>query len=148
MFNITANFNAKDVTDFIQAETEAWFTSLLNPFRITGKEMVDKARAQTKTAGGFGNITWRLRSSIGYILIYNGQVVETYFPPLQEGAEGLATGEDYAREIATLIDIYEGVQLVLVAGMEYAVLVERQGKDVISHVVGDNIGAALTSLLR
>ncbi|WPU91795.1 hypothetical protein SNE25_20980 [Mucilaginibacter sabulilitoris] len=142
------------MADYIQQETEKWFRSLIEPFRITGRDLVEKARAKTKLGGGFGNITWNLRSSIGYLIIYNGQVVETYFPTLETGAEGSDTGEKYAREIATLIDIHEGVQLVIVAGMEYAVLVERQGiegqerKDVITHVVGDNIEAELRSILK
>ncbi|MBB6126961.1 hypothetical protein [Mucilaginibacter lappiensis] len=94
-----------------------------------------------------------MRSSIGYLIIYNGEIIETYFPPLETGEEGSTTGEDYAREIAALIDMHEGIQLVIVAGMEYAVLVERTGyqgkqRDVITHVVGDNIGNALRALLR
>lgn len=154
MFSIKANFNQSEVGDYIKQETDKWFTSLIEPFRITGRDLVDRARAKTKAGGGFGNITWNLRSSIGYLIIYNGEVVETYFPPLETGSEGSATGENYAREIATLINIHEGIQLVIVAGMEYAVLVERQGfselerKDVITHVVGDNIEAALRSILK
>jgi hypothetical protein len=153
MFNIQANFNEKDIEAYIKAETEAWLRSLLEPFRITGRDLVDKARAKTKSENGFGNITWNLRSSIGYLLIYNGEVVETYFPTLEGGSEGSSTGENYAREIAALINSHEGIQLVIVAGMEYATLVERQGhdgpvRDVITHVVGDNIGDALHKLLK
>jgi hypothetical protein len=155
MFNITANFTPNDVSSFIKQETDAWFKSLIEPFRVTGRDLVDRARAQTKAIGGWGNITWNLRSSIGYLLMYNGEVIETYFPVLETGAEGSATGEDYARYVATLINEYQGVQLVIVAGMEYALLVERQGmpggsgsKDVITHVVGDNIGDALNKLLK
>lgn len=155
MFDIIANFTQADVAAYIQQETEAWFQSLVEPFRVTGRDLVDRARAQTKAIGGWGNITWNLRSSIGYLLMYNGEVVETYFPVLETGAEGSETGENYAREIALLVNEGEGVQLVIVAGMEYALLVERQGipgsiaqKDVISHVVGDNIGDALHKLLK
>ncbi|WP_114937575.1 hypothetical protein [Mucilaginibacter endophyticus] len=155
MFSITANFNPGDVSSYIQQETDKWFSSLIEPFRVTGRDLVDRARAQTKAIGGWGNITWNLRSSIGYLIMYNGEVVETYFPVLETGAEGSETGENYAREIALLVNEGEGVQLVIVAGMEYALLVERQGmpgsygqKDVITHVVGDNIGDALNKLLK
>lgn len=154
MFSIKADFNPADVQAYIQEQTESWLRSLMEPFRITGKDLVTRARAKTRDDGGFGNITWNLRSSIGYLLIYNGEVVETYFPPLKSGGEGATTGDQYAREIATLINLHEGIQLVIVAGMEYAVLVERHGygahgrKDVITHIVGDNIGDALNTLLK
>ncbi|WP_183560684.1 hypothetical protein [Mucilaginibacter sp. SP1R1] len=153
MFSITADFNMSDVEAYIKAETEAWFKSLIEPFRVTGRDLVDKARARTRDDGGFGNITWNLRSSIGYLIIYNDEVVDVYFPPLETGELGSKTGEDYAREIAALINSYQGVQLVIVAGMEYATLVERTGykgkqRDVITHIVGNNIGDALNKLLK
>lgn len=142
-----------DVEAYIQSETQVFFDELVDRIRQTGRTLVDKARAKTKSEGGFGNITWNLRSSIGYLIIYNNEVVETYFPTVGDGGEGSATGERYAREIATLIDLYEGIQLVIVAGMEYATFVERAGidgvaHDVITHVVGDNIENALNSILR
>lgn len=61
------------------------------------------------------------------------------------GDEGAKKGEEYAREIALLVNEGEGIQLIIVAGMEYATLVERTGidgipqRDVITHVVGDNL---------
>lgn len=154
MFSVSADFKMADVEAFIKQETETFFDELVDSFRVTGRNMVDKARAKTKSAGGFSNITWNLRSSIGYLIIYNGQVVETYFPVAGPGDEGSATGEKYAREIATLIDNYDGIQLIIVAGMEYATFVERVGMDggiqhdVITHVVGDNLGDALKSILK
>jgi hypothetical protein len=154
MFSISADFNMADIEAYIKEETEVWFDELVDSFRVTGKSLVEKARAKTKLDGGFGNISWNLRSSIGYLLIYNGEVVETYFPTVGPGSEGSKTGEDYAREIGSLINEHEGIQLVIVAGMEYAVFVERVGykgvkqRDVISHVVGDNLRDALNALLR
>jgi hypothetical protein len=153
MFSISADFSIAEIEAYIKKETDVWFDELVDSFRVTGKGLVEKARAKTKSDGGFGNITWNLRSSIGYLIIYNGEMVETYFPTVGPGSEGSKTGTDYAREIGALINDHEGIQLVIVAGMEYATLVERVGvngaaqRDVITHVVGDNIERALRSIL-
>lgn len=80
MLKITAYFDMNDIEAYIDGEMKAWLEELVESFRITGRNLVKKARAKTKAAGGFGNITWNLRSSIGYCLMYDGEVIEVYFP--------------------------------------------------------------------
>lgn len=133
MIEITADFNIDDLNATIQNEVDEWFDELLEIYRKAGRKFTERARARTKLAdGSFGNITWNLRSSIGYLLVNNGVVLESYFPALKGAPEGSKTGDDYAREIALLIDEGEGVALVCVAGMEYAFFVESKGFDVIT----------------
>lgn len=135
MFSIEADFTAADLERWINEDVDAWFDELSEKYKKAGIAFVDKARARTKSEGGFGNITWNLRSSIGCLLVYNGQAIFTYFPTIKNGALGSQTGENYAREIAVLVNEGDGVQLVIVAGMEYASFLEdREDTDVISDL--------------
>lgn len=131
MISIEADFSFKELEDDMQAELDKWFDALLEVYRKAGKNYVDRARAKTKAEGGFGNITWNLRGSIGYVLVKEGSVIETYFPPISKGSEGLKIGEDFARELALLSDEGDDIMLVVVAGMEYASYVQATERDVI-----------------
>lgn len=121
----------EDVEAYIKAETEAWFDELVETFRQQGREFTKRARAKTKEDGGFGNITWNLRSSIGYCLMYEKKVVESYFPKIIGGTEGEEVGRDLAERLANYGDYGDGIVLVLVAGEDYASFVAAKGKDVI-----------------
>lgn len=135
--SIVADFSMDDIVNAINSEVEDWIDNLIASYSTAAKKFVDGIRKKTKGTptdkSTWGNITWNLRSSIGYILLHDGQVVEEYFPSVGGGDEGSKTGADYAREIATLVNEGDGIQLVVVAGMEYAVFVEGNGIDVLSH---------------
>jgi hypothetical protein len=146
MFKITADFDMKDVEAYINSETEAWFDELVETFREKGREFTEKARARTKEERGFNNITWNLRSSIGYCLMYEKKVVESYFPSIIGGTEGEEVGRDLAERLATYGDYGDGIILVLVAGEDYASFVEATGKEVISSSTTD-FQIELTKLL-
>lgn len=121
------------INEFIESEADAWFQNLVTDYKDAAKKFVDRIRAKTKLEGSFGNITWNLRSSIGYLLIYAGETIDTYFPVLSTGAEGAAKGLAWAQEVANLINEHSGIQLIIVAGEEYAVFVEAKDIDVITH---------------
>ncbi|RZJ84898.1 MAG: hypothetical protein EOO20_20660 [Chryseobacterium sp.] len=112
----------------INDETEAWFDELVDNYRVAGKSFVERAIQKAS----FNNITWNLRSSIGYVIMYNGQIIESFFKDLVAGTEGQDVGKDYAKFILSLIDDGDGLSMALVAGEEYAYFVEAKGKDVIS----------------
>lgn len=68
--------------------------------------------------------TANLRSSIGFVIARNGQVINEFsyvFTPENGGLDGAAKGKDFAEAIATQTT---GIVLVIVAGMEYAAKVE------------------------
>ncbi|RZM22427.1 MAG: hypothetical protein EOO88_29465 [Pedobacter sp.] len=137
-----------DIEAYIQEETEAWFDELVDSLRQTGRRLVDKARAKTKSDGGFGNITWNLRASIGMCLVdETGRIVETYFPPINKGDHGNKIGRDMAEAIAVYGREAQEMTMVFVAAEEYAVFVQAKGKDVIKHVIGDNLEPALLTVL-
>jgi hypothetical protein len=146
MFSITADFNLNDLNDDLDKFIEEAENHLVEKLKASGKQFVNRARELTKAEGGFGNITWNLRGSIGYVIVKDHDIIDTYFPPLLDGAEGTATGKAYAEELALLMDDGD-VMLICVAGMEYAYYVEAKGKDVISGS-WDHLTTELTSSLN
>ena len=74
--------------------------------------------------------TGNLRSSIGYVVVANGEIVNiSNFEKVKEGQDGTRIGESYAREIASTIA--KDYALIVVAGMEYAIYVERMDNKVV-----------------
>ncbi len=100
--------------------------------------LVDAARAKTRAENGFNNITWNLRESIGGVVVLNHAIVDTYFPHIGKGPEGRAKGIAFAQEVALLQATDHQLLAIIVAGEDYASVVEALDRDVISHVVGDN----------
>jgi hypothetical protein len=131
MFSISADFSEKDLENWIMEDVNEWFDELVETFREKGREFTTRARAKTKSEGGFGNITWNLRSSIGYCLMYENKVVESYFPSIKGGTSGEAKGRELAETLAIYGDHGDGIVLVLVAGEDYASFVKAKGYDVI-----------------
>jgi len=84
-----------------------------------GEQLCDEARA-TKT---YTDQTGRLTASIGYGIVVNGSIVRTGGFGGGEGeAEGLATLQRAASEVSG-----NSPTLIIVAGMHYAIYVERKG---------------------
>jgi hypothetical protein len=135
MLNITADFNLKALNSHLENFIEDKKNNLVEILKKAGEEAVDRSRAKAKTGpftgGGFGNITWNLRGSIGYVIVKDHQIIDRYFPPLPDGDQGTAKGIKYAEEIALLLDDGD-IMLIVVAGEEYAYFVEAKGYDVIS----------------
>ena len=93
-----------------------------------GEACTNAAREKTPAEGSFNDQTGNLRSSIGYIVARDGNILTGKF----EGktAEGKAQGQKIADEV--LRKNPRGFVLIVVAGMEYAAAVESKGKDVIT----------------
>lgn len=79
--------------------------------------------------GSFNDQTGNLRSSIGYIIVYDGKIVRENFDH-SGGPIGQKEGRDFAEYQAALNPT--GWALITVAGMEYAAFVEAKGYDVIT----------------
>lgn len=131
MISITADFNLDEINKYIDKQERLWPEGLMEDYRTAGRNFVANARRKTRPSGGFGNITWDLRSSIGYLLLNNGEVIESYFPTLQGAVNGSVTGDAFARELAADSEFNDGIGLILVAGMDYAKFVQSKGYDVI-----------------
>lgn len=147
MFSIDSDFNLADLEAIIKGEVDAWIMELAEYFKVRGRELVDKARAKTKSDGGFGNITWNLRGSIGMCVVLNGKIIDTYFPPITKGEHGTTLGREMAERLAVYGKESEGVNMVFVAAESYASIVQTTERDVINHVIGDNLEEALKGIL-
>jgi len=90
---------------------------------MVGEAFVNAARS-TQT---YHDQTGNLRSSIGYIIAKNGEII-------QEDVQGTPEGQAQARKIVSevLRKNTKGFVLIGVAGMEYACAVEAKGYDVIT----------------
>lgn len=78
--------------------------------------------------------TANLRSSIGYVVVMDGQIVGmSDFSKVKgldsDGGEGSKKGKEYARSLASRFP--QGAALIVVAGMDYASYVQRKGYDVL-----------------
>lgn len=148
MFSIEADFDFQGINAHIEKESNAFLLDLLEDWRAAGKRHVDNIKAKTKYTDAtflgsikgsktdkstFNNITYNLRSSIGYLIIYNGEIIEDYFPVVGGATEGAEVGRAWAREVSYVANEHEGIQMIIVAGMEYAVFVQSKGYDVIDH---------------
>lgn len=99
--------------------------------QYAGEQFVRDARKMTRSEGGFGDVTGNLRSSIGYFILKDGQIIRSKIykePKSKDGITGRNAGKQYLEQIPKKT----GLQLIGIAGMNYASLVESKGKNVIS----------------
>lgn len=131
MFRIEAEFSPAELEARIQADADEWINGLMNVYRVSGRLAVDRARAKTKSEGGFGNITWNLRGSIVMCIVQQGRIIETYAPPIGKGDEGTRIGMETAQRLATYSAGKDDIVMYIVAGMNYATYVQNTDRDVI-----------------
>lgn len=95
-----------------------------------GEECVNRAR-DIKPPIGFMDRTGNLRSSMGYAIAKDGNIVKySNFNVIEGGGEGATKGRNLTKTIAG--EYPAGWVLIVVAGMNYAVYVEAKGRDVLS----------------
>lgn len=102
---------------------------IIKILQYAGEQFVKDARDGLNIAGAFpkGDYTDRtvnLRSSIGYFVLNNGVLVDSF---IDGTADGVAAGKELLKSIPQ-----SGYQLVGVAGMDYASYVESKGYNVIT----------------
>ena len=136
-----AAFTMNDIKAQIDKAKVGFEESLLDEFRRTGEQFISDARSIRTYQDQTGN----LRSSIGYALFKDGQLVESSFP----GGDITGSGSALANEVARSYP--KGVLLVVVAGMFYAQYVEAKSYDVLtgsSYAAETNIKARVAKLFE
>jgi hypothetical protein len=155
---VQANFDMaaieKEIAQFTQKVVKITFNELMqiglqfvidarskksdNGYHEDAKDLVTAARlaggnVDHGSAGGFNDQTGNLRSSIGFVIMHDGEIMHEDFTESLAGtdkATGVEKGKEYAKEIG---EVYpKGWALITVAGMEYASYVEARGFDVIT----------------
>ncbi|AOR28727.1 hypothetical protein FORMB_16880 [Formosa sp. Hel1_33_131] len=110
----------QNVFDQFQQEVDR---KTLEAYQFIGETFVNEARI----SGNYTDRTGNLRSSIGYIILLNGKVVEQNF---EGNSKGQSQGKKVAEEVANQYP--DGYVLIGVAGMQYAAYVEAKNFDVIT----------------
>lgn len=130
---ITPDFTQVDVQKDVDAFMERVFRVTLSEISAVALQFVSGARmkapADAGPGGSFNDQTGNLRSSIGYIIVYDGKIVKEDFNH-GGGPIGQKEGREFAEYQAALNPT--GWVLITVAGMEYAAFVEAKGYDVIT----------------
>ena len=126
---IVPRFSRPDLKTMLAERVNRINLAILIQLRVLGEKCVNHARQIDKTIG-FEDQTGNLRSSLGYVIYLNGKPVGENFEKVRGGNEGLEKGRKLAKEIAG--DYPRGFLLVVVAGMEYAVYVEANNRDVLT----------------
>lgn len=126
---LTPLFTGDDIErwfDHFQDRAEERIFKLLS---AAGEKFVEIARKK----GSYKDQTGNLRSSIGYIIAMDGEVVSENFEKSEAGTDrskGLSKGRQIAEEVS--LSYAGGYVLIGVAGMNYASAVEARGLDVVS----------------
>lgn len=124
MNSLMPAFNSGDIDrgilDFVNGAEDnmEWVLSYV------GEQFVNWARSVDSYKDRTGN----LRSSVGYIIAKDGNIINESFPGGK--SEGVSEGRKIAEEV--LQGDNGGYVLIVVAGMEYAAYVESKGFDVLS----------------
>ena len=121
---------------FIEDEMERLKNSLIYNLCAIGEQALNAARLTNSYKDQTGN----LRSSIGYIVSVDGEIVQmSSFDVVKEGGEGAKGGKAYAIQLVR--DFPKGIVLIVVAGMNYASYVSAKGYDVLdsSELLADKL---------
>ena len=114
------------IVRFIEAEMERLKNALVYNLCAVGEQVLNAARLTNSYKDQTGN----LRSSIGYVLSVDGEVVQMIsFDVVKEGSEGAKGGKAYAMQLVR--DFPKCIVLIVVAGMNYASYVSAKGYDVL-----------------
>ncbi len=107
-----------DVDKVVNARMQVLIQALINTLIYVGERCVKEARE----TGNYQDQTGNLRNSIDYVVLYNGVV------------KGKSIGNSQSKKtLEQLIPKYrQGLVLLVVAGMNYAVYVEATGRNVLT----------------
>lgn len=122
--------------DKISADMNAEIGNLVNGIVETLSYIGERAVTIAREQGNYMNRTGNLRSSIGYIVLQDGEPVRQSGDYIVSGAEGAGdAGAQKARELLARLqsEFPQGIVLIVCAGMNYASYVEDiHGKDVLT----------------
>lgn len=139
--SIAVKFDLGDIYAKVDKQTDANIDMLIDRMLYIGEQCVNTARE----SGSYNNITGNLRSSIGYVVLHDGEVVsygktEAYSGEKGNGAEGVSSAKTFLDEL--VLGDHTGITLIVVAGMKYAIYVEAiHNKDVLTSakLVAENL---------
>lgn len=122
---IRPRFTPAQVATKLQNELNKIESAIVTRLQREGEKFVRNARSVNTYKDQTGN----LRSSIGYVILKDGNQISGFFPG------GSTAGQEQGRRTAAdaASRHRKGYVLIVVAGMEYAAHVEKTGRDVLSN---------------
>jgi hypothetical protein len=120
---LKSNFNAGNSMNDLLRQRDGIYERVINSFIRAGENFIVNARGQMQShaMGTYMDQTTNLRNSIGYFIFHDGQ-------PVKE-VSNLLTNKTLIQDYV----ISKGIQLIGIAGMNYASHVESKGYNVISY---------------
>lgn len=117
----------EEIERYTEERLERFRQAVIRTLFIIGERCINKARRD----GNYKDQTGNLRSSIGYVISVDGQVISysDFQSVKSSGRGGSKEGLKFAREIAK--EYPNDMCLIVVAGMKYAAYVSAKGYDVI-----------------
>lgn len=132
---IKANFTKEDIQKRFDRFLNQIEKEQIRCLQYLGEQCVAHAR-QIPASIGYTDRTGNLRSSTGYVIFKDGKAIHDNFEEVvgpevgKEPKTGIKRGQSIAETAAKRHP--EGLCLVVVAGMRYAVYVESLGRDVLT----------------
>lgn len=118
-----------EIDKFLNSEAERVHRLVVRTLCNLGEQCIIEARGRTQEESWMDQ-TGNLRSSIGYVLVYDGDVINTSgFNQVKQGSAGAKEGRQLAEELAR--KHIKGYALIVVAGMNYAAYVEAISNKVV-----------------
>lgn len=116
------------ITDRLTAEAQAKLRVIADVLCNVGEQCIIEARNN----GSYMDQTGNLRSSVGYAVLINGQVIQSdHVDKIKDGDEGVSEGLMFLQKRIKQAS-KKGVCLIVTAGMNYAEYVEAKGYVVLS----------------
>jgi len=120
-------FSEAQLRQVIAEKVQRIELAILLRLQRIGEQFVTDARLN----GTYKDRTHNLRSSIGYIVLKNGeQYSGGEFVQIKTGVQGPIVGKSILTE--AMLKFPKGYVLIVVAGMSYAAAVESKGRDVLT----------------
>src|ERR1043165_7680784 len=117
MIKLVPKFSKADIRKMLEEKKKIIFNTILENLKLIGEEFIASARSTITYTDQTGN----LRSSIGYIILYNGlQYFDGGFIQIKQGSKGVKVGKELIEEIIKKFPT--GLVLVGIAGMDYAAI--------------------------
>lgn len=111
-----------EISALIKAEAERVNMLTVRALSYLGELCVIESKDRPQEASWFDQ-SGNLRSSIGYVIVHNGKIIKySDFNQVKQGTDGIKEGKELAKELAK--QYTSGYALIVVAGMNYAELVE------------------------
>ena len=115
-----------EINSFIEDKVKRIEKALVYNLSYVGEQVLNAARSTNSYKDQTGN----LKSSIGFVVAVDGKVKNTSdFGVVKNGANGAKSGKAYAKELVR--NYPQGICLIVVAGVDYAVHVSNMGYDVL-----------------